>query len=285
VVSFSHEGFVLLFRNRPELAVELARSLGVPVPAFTEARIESADLTEIVPTEYRADLIVLLVDGVPVLAIIVEVQLARDADKSFSWPMYASSARARFRCPAFVLVVTPDDDVARWAAAPIALGPGGSFTPVVVGPRGVPTVTEPDAAASDPELAVLSAMAHGRGDVETAVRVALAAERACAMLQGERALIYSDLVWASLGDAARRALEDLMATTHGYEYQSEHHRRLRAEALREGLRDVLLRLLAARFGPIDEATRTRIVAASIDDLNRWVDRVVTAPSVADVLGT
>ena len=41
-------------------------------------RIESADLTEVVPAEYRADLIVLLVDGKPVLAIVVEVQLSRD---------------------------------------------------------------------------------------------------------------------------------------------------------------------------------------------------------------
>jgi hypothetical protein len=71
----SHEALRALFENRPSLAPELLRSaLDVPVPSWTEARLQSADLTDIVPTEYRADLVVLLVEEKPVLAIIVEVQ-------------------------------------------------------------------------------------------------------------------------------------------------------------------------------------------------------------------
>ncbi|HSO00232.1 MAG TPA: hypothetical protein VLS89_18195 [Candidatus Nanopelagicales bacterium] len=47
--SLPHEGLVDLFRNRPTLAAELLRAaLGQALPAFTEARIESADLAEIV---------------------------------------------------------------------------------------------------------------------------------------------------------------------------------------------------------------------------------------------
>jgi len=43
---------LLLFRNCPELAPELLRDvLGLPLPQWTEARVESAELTEVVPTE------------------------------------------------------------------------------------------------------------------------------------------------------------------------------------------------------------------------------------------
>jgi hypothetical protein len=68
-----HEALLLLFRNRPTLAPELMRdALHVELPAFTEARIDSGDLTDIKPAEYRADLVVLLLNGVPVYGIIVE---------------------------------------------------------------------------------------------------------------------------------------------------------------------------------------------------------------------
>jgi hypothetical protein len=91
-----HEALLLLFRNRPMLAPELMRdALHVELPPFTEARIDSADLTEIKPAEYRADLVVLLLDGVPVYGIVVEAQLSRDPRKKFVWPIYATSLRAR----------------------------------------------------------------------------------------------------------------------------------------------------------------------------------------------
>jgi hypothetical protein len=75
VPSQDHEVLVSLFQNRPELAPILLReALGVELPRYTEARLESGELTEVVPTEYHADLVVLLVDGKPVLGIVVEVR-------------------------------------------------------------------------------------------------------------------------------------------------------------------------------------------------------------------
>jgi hypothetical protein len=83
-----HEALLLLFRNRPELAPELLRdALQVELPAYSEARIESAELSDIQPAEYRADLVVLLYEGKPVLGIVVEVQLRPDPDKRYSWPV------------------------------------------------------------------------------------------------------------------------------------------------------------------------------------------------------
>src|ERR1043165_1270132 len=126
--SLTHEALVLFFRNRPELAPELLHDvLGVELPRYTEVRLEPAELTEAVPVEYRADLVVLLVNGEPVLAIVVEAQLQRDERKRYSWPVYVAGIRARLECPALLLVVTPTEDVADWAAAPIALGPSATL--------------------------------------------------------------------------------------------------------------------------------------------------------------
>lgn len=54
--SFSHEALVELFRNAPDLAAQLLRAaLHLELPEYTEARLASSDLTELVPTEFRAD--------------------------------------------------------------------------------------------------------------------------------------------------------------------------------------------------------------------------------------
>ncbi len=142
-----HEMLLLLFRNRPALAPELVReALHVELPSYSEVRLESADLTDIVPAEYRADLVVLLVDGKPVLGIIVEVQLQPDPRKRFSWPVYVAELRARLGCPCCLLVVTASAKTARWAAEPISTGPGGQLLAFVVSPEGVPVITDLDRA-------------------------------------------------------------------------------------------------------------------------------------------
>jgi hypothetical protein len=95
--SLLHEGIIALVREKPELAAELLRELlDVSLPAFTEARLADTSLNELLPTEYRADAVVLLVDGTPVFGIILEAQLQVDPEKLFTWPMYAVSARARY---------------------------------------------------------------------------------------------------------------------------------------------------------------------------------------------
>ena len=284
--SFSHDGTVRLFRNRPALAVELARICGVDLPEFTELLIVSEDHTDIVPVEYRADVVVLLRNGVPVFVIVVEVQLSRAPDKMYSWPVYAATARAHHRCPALLLVVTPDPAVARWASTRQNMGGGETWAPVVVGPDGVPIIVDREKAVRDPELAVLSAVAHGGGSVETAVKIALAADAACATLPEEAALIYSDLVMASLSEAARTAFEEFMANTQGYEYQSDFARKHRAAGREEGrekaLRGMLARLLEARFGSVAPDVQARIDAASVEDLDRWIEQFATASTLGEV---
>lgn len=276
--SLSHEALLLLFRNRPELAPELLReALHVPLPEYADVRVESAELTEVAPAQYQADLVILLgKDEQPVLAIVVEVQLQPDARKRYTWPLYATSLRARLECPACVLVVTPSESVAGWARTEIELGPGGRFEPLVLGPVAVPVVRDFARAKREPELAVLSAMAHGKGpDTEDASEIAVVALAAAAELTDERALLYSDLVMLSLSEAARIALEALMSAGK-YEYQSDFAKRHRAEGRAEGRAESVLRFLAARGIEVTEDQRTRILACTdLEVLDAWIVRAAT----------
>src|SRR3712207_5589492 len=163
--SMDHEFPLDLFKNRPSLAAEiLDEVLGVPIPDYTEARITSADLTQIKPAEYRADLVVLLLqEDATVRVVIVEVQLAVDPRKRFTWPASAMESRAKHSCPVTLLVFAPDPAVARWCAEPIETGiPGFVLRPPVLRNSAVPVVTEPEEAARRLELGLLSVMAHGK---------------------------------------------------------------------------------------------------------------------------
>jgi hypothetical protein len=267
--SLLHEGIIALVRERPELAAELLRELlHVDVPEFTEARLAEASLNDIVPTEYHADAVVLLVAGKPVFGIILEAQLQDDGNKRFTWPMYAVSARARFRCPFVLLVVTPDAATARWAAQSVDLGGGNIWRPFVVGPEGVPVITEPDRAAREPQLAVLSVMAHGRGaDVQTAVAIASAAAAAAAGLPEALRMLCFALIESSLGEAARKSFEML---PQGQQFFSETMRKSFAEGEAKGQArgeakgeaQALLRVLDRRGLAVSNDQRERILACT-----------------------
>ncbi|HEX3556864.1 MAG TPA: hypothetical protein VIA62_26875, partial [Thermoanaerobaculia bacterium] len=77
-------------------------------------------------------------------------------------------------------------------------------------------VTDLGEAASRPELGVLSAMAYG--ETEQGATIAAAVLPAIRDLDEDRARLYYDLVYNSLNEAARRAMEAMMK---GYEYQSD----------------------------------------------------------------
>lgn len=279
-----HDVLVELFRNRPLLAPELLRNaLHIDLPRFTEARIDSADLTDVQPTEYRADLVVLLLDGKPVFGIVIEVQLSPRNRKRFVWPAYVATLRARLECPVCLLVVTADEAVARWAAKPIEMGNGSRFVPLVLSPSGVPEVTDEAQAQSEPELAVLSAMAHGKdADAEKSAQIALAARSAVRGLDHDRSKLYFDLVLTHLSEAARRAFQAM--DPRKYEYQSDFARRYVAEGEVRGRAAVVAKLLVRRFGPLTGDAETRIAVASIAELDEMVERLLTAQSLREALG-
>src|SRR5271170_7611951 len=263
--SMAHEVLVDLFKNRPELGPELlTEALGVALPSYNEARLVSIDLTQIRPAEYRADVVVLLFDaGAPSSVVVVEVQLAVDDEKRFTWPEYTMGARARYRCPAGLLIVAPQPEIAAWCAEPIDTGiPGFILTPPVLGRPAVPIITDATDAARRPELAVLSAMAHGEGELGAAIAAAVLP--AVAELGDDRARFYGDLVLNSLNAAARRALEAMMK---GYEYQSDFAKKYYGQ----GRAEAILTVLRVRGLSVPDATRERILAETEPArLERWL---------------
>ncbi|MGK4008310.1 hypothetical protein WMF31_37200 [Sorangium sp. So ce1036] len=297
--SVTHEALVELFKNRPTLAAEMLQdALGQPVPAFTEARVVSSDLTEIQPSDRRADVIVVLLVGEqqrPAMAIVVEVQLGVDPEKPYSWPVYVTQTRARHRCPTRLLVVTIDAEIARWCARPIDTGhPGWTLTPLVLGPEGVPVVTDAAQATAAPEVVVLSAMAHGQGEAAEAIGVAFLA--AAAGLDEERRAVYGDLVLSSLNAAARRTLEAMMKA--GYEFQSEFARSYvakgmekgmakgRQAGLLEGKAQAVLAVLEARGLEVPPEVRKRVLASTdLAELDRWIRRAASVGDARELLAT
>jgi hypothetical protein len=285
VLSFLHEFLVDLFRQRPDLALELLRACaGIRLEGAT-VQLGSIDLSQVVPTEYRSDALTVLRDREEkaVATVIVEVQLWADEDKRRTWPLYVAAARAGYGCAATLLVLAPNPAVARWASQPIDLGhPGFALRPIVIGYSQVPRICDPAAARAVPELAVLSVMAHP--ELETAE----AAEAGLAELPEDRQRLYWDVILSSLPELVRRALEARMIK--GYEYQSEFARKYYSQGLErgreQGLRRALIAMVCARLpGLRDELERRlgELSEARLEQLIIELDKVHDEDGVRAVL--
>jgi hypothetical protein len=146
----------------------------------------------------------------------------------------------------------------------------------------VPVVTDIEEAARRPELGVLSAIAHG--ETEQGATIASAVLPAVQGLDDDRAKFYYDLVYNSLNEAARHALETMMK---GYEYQSDFAKKYvaqgRAEGRNEGRTEeaarAVLTVLRVRGLGVSEAVRERILAEKDPErLERWLEKAAVAVS-------
>lgn len=280
-----HEVIIDMFRGRPALAASLLdHSLGDALPAHDEAHLDSAEFTDVVPTEYRADAVVRLSrTGVDVFAAVIEVQLRAAAQKRRSWPAYVATLHARLGCPVALLVICPDARVAGWAAEPIELGPPGSrVRPVALGPEQTPVVTDPDEARRSPELAVLSTLVHaGRQDPYPLFKALLEAFGA---LGTGRASLYYDFLTTELSSVTAKLLEDFVTATD-YHYRSDFARHHFAEGKAEGEAEALLTILDARGLALSEEVRTRITSCTdLDLLKQWLRQAATAERVEELAG-
>lgn len=302
MASIEHESVVELFRGRPELAPSMMGSLlGVTSPEFATAQVSEAGAEQLTPTEHRADLVICLRDesGAAVQAIVVEVQRRRDPEKSWIWPAYAANIRAKRHCPTTLLVVAVDAGVAAWANEAIQIGPGmRDFKPLVLGPSVLPAVTEAEQAVAAPELAILSAMAHGNSSQGLAVVQASLA--AINQLGDDHAAAYFHAVYNGLGDVIRAAVEQIIMqqaqTTEPLPpflqqfvdrgiSEGETKGKAAGEAIGEtkGRAHALIRLLTRAGLPLTDADRQRITnCQDPDTLDRWLDNAWGAKSASDV---
>lgn len=289
--TLEHNGLIELFRENPALAPHLVESLfHIDLPAYASVAVVEAALDQLLPVEFRADLVLELRDaeGALVLAIVLELQREKDPRKKRSWPVYVAAVHARKDCPAIVLVVTPDADVATWASEPIDLGLGFSvIRPLVLGPAIVPEVTDPAQAEQEKELAILSAVAHGNGP--NGLVVVLSALAALGRLDQEHAAVYFQIVYDALREPMKRALEakimerqtDTRANFPPFVQRLIDGGKL--EGKLEGLREALLQLVVRAGITMTEDDRARILACDdAETLDRWIGNILGAKTAADV---
>jgi hypothetical protein len=297
--TLAHDGVIELFRDKPDFALRLLEQIfHLTTPPHVEVRVADSSLNQLVPIEYRADLVleVLNKDGKFVLAIVLESQQRIDQRKEYSWPVYRAVSRAERECPAIVMVVAVDDDVAAWAAQPIDMGLGfGAFEAVVLGPGTLPPITDKQKARQDVELSVLSAMAHGNGVVGLAV--VEAALGALGTLDRDHAAVYFEIIWNVLREPMQRALEKLVMEKQVRREvkfppfiqvlveKGFHDGKLIGEATGEakGLREAVLRGVKRRGLSLNDEQLARVQAC--DDtatLGRWLDNVFDAKTADDL---
>ncbi len=216
------------------------------------------------------------------LAVVVEAQLRRNRRKRRTWPAYVAALHDRWDCPTALLVICVDPAVAAWCAQPIDFGPGWRGVPLVLGPDLVPILSPADQRVAAPEMAVLSALAHGGGPDYRAALDALV--EALSHTDAARAASYTAYVIAALPEVARTYLEALMRTV-SYRYQGEYAHSLAAQGRVEGKADSVLMVLEARKVEVGAESRGRISGCTdVEQLNHWLRRAVTAASVDDLFG-
>lgn len=273
-----------MFRQRPSLAAELLTNLfDLEVPAWNHVRLDSCDLPELKPTEYRADTAITLLCGQEAaLAVIVEIQNKRDLDKRRTWPVYLTNLHARLRCPTVLIVISTAGN-AKWCATPINIGhPGWVLRPLVLGPDRVPLITNVSDAIANRELSLLSVLVHGESPERDKVFDSFL--RSLDTVDQKQVDSYLDLILAELPKTAQRLVEKLMMT---YEYRSDfarrHFARGRAEGLADARRESVLTVLATRGIEITPEARERITSCTdLDRLQTWVERAVKAHTPEDL---
>jgi hypothetical protein len=280
--SAPHDAMVIAVRDRPTFPVELLRSRGLPVPEFDRAELISSDLSTPSAIEFRADAVVRYTRGDAMeFAVVYEVQISPDKGKRRSWPAYVANAYEQIGCPVILVVIATKPAVAKRCAVPIIVGePAFVLTPMVFGPDRVPVLTDPEQARRNPQLAVLSALAHGDGPESVLVLDNLAAGLKSA--DPEHIDLYAGAVFATLSDAARTYLEAIMDDgKQRYHFPPFQRSYDRGEAAGEA--NAVLEILATRGLQVPDDVREQIVTCTdIDQLTAWVRRAVVARTVDDL---
>ena len=291
VVGAEHEGLTELFRRRLDLvftllgatdARRLLEDLDLGQSSF---EVMDSKLSELVPTEYAADLVVALKRGDNAsLGLVIEIQRSRELQKRYAWPYYVAALRARLRCPVVLVVVTPNKAMEGWCRAEISLGhPGFALKPVVLGPSNVPLIQSAEEASS-PEMAVLSAVAHGAED--GGLRAALVAFELISGLDGEVVAIYHDLVMRALSATFIKELEAMVASgkyVPQSEFGKKHFEQGEASGRLKECKALVLKLLRVKFGEAVTAdVEARVEATALERLEVYAERIVTAKTLEAV---
>jgi len=289
MVTHSHEVPIRLFQARPELAAELlVKSLGAAFPAYASALPESEALTNNDPLELNCDNAAVFRNeaGVPVYAVVIEVQRGKDDRKHFSWPMYVTILRARLKCPVRLLAVCTDAATADWARRAIEIGPPGfTLIPDVIHPEDLMEIEEGHAKEAV-EILILKAACGGPQAEQVAHKLG---RRLIELSEPERQQ-YAGWALQLLSNEACDVLEDYMSMTYQEYFESPAGKlELKGEARGEargkalGKAEAVLEMFELRGIEVSEVERERILSSTDpEETDRWFTSAFSAARVAEI---
>ena len=94
--------------------------------------------------------------------------------------------------------------------------------------------------------------------------------------------MYLDLIQISLSKNISEVFETAMNSL-GYEYQGDFARRYYGQGKVEGRMELILKLLALRFGPLTDAAQARIRGAQDAQLDAVAERMLTAKTFEEAV--
>ncbi|QVQ53303.1 hypothetical protein J4H86_05915 [Spiractinospora alimapuensis] len=294
-----HEALHQIFREDTSLICRVLQQFAdADIDDPTSVTVLNVDLTEFKPLVRFTDTALMCEWGDDKHIFIVESQTEQEGEKRAAWPYYVAYLHNKYNCPVTLVVLCSDQAVARWAKRPIVIGlsqhPSMVVTALAFGPKDIAPIADPDEASKHIQLAVFSTLIH-RKDTPTVSEQLDALAEALATIDTKSATHLAHFTGAGLGPTmARQIWSDLMnAGTHQYQSdftaQWEAKGEARGEARGEakgrakGEAQALLRILDRRDIPVDETSRTRILACDdLEQLGHWIDRALTATSIDEL---
>ncbi len=319
--SIFHEAPLEVLRLAPRLVLELLAAAHQPFDSggaptdgdSVEVMITDSQLSEPQPHLRAVDFVVIVRSKTHSRCVAIEVQRRRDAAKKREWPHYVILLHLRLSMPVFLVVLTFDDAVARWARRWPTQG-SLSFTPLVLGPSDLGG----EADDASPGIVTLQALAElGRlatpragADRERAEAVVVAAlTKLLKMAPSPNRATFLGLIYGTASVRFQAKIDKLLED-FGMGALDLINKKLRREGRLEGLEeglvkgleeglvkgreegieeglvkgraDALLRVLGARRLAVSPDRRTQIEQASVDELNAWLERAALAATIEDV---
>src|SRR5580693_5994522 len=123
--SLEHEAPLEVIRQQPDVVADLLRRVlpQLRLPVRVTGALGSADMSQVAPAQYFADMVVVLSDqqtGKPVLAVVIEPQGRDRKTKKVSWPVYLTTAIKANKVPRAIQAGASHADTA--ALSTIILG-------------------------------------------------------------------------------------------------------------------------------------------------------------------
>ncbi|NAS21551.1 hypothetical protein GT755_07605 [Herbidospora sp. NEAU-GS84] len=276
-----HDSLNQLFRERPQLALDLVRRAKLlEVPDGLPVRAHQLELSDRVSKELRPDLLLTLgPEREPYAALIVEMQLQPSEAKARQLPRYAAAVWLHLDCPVHVVVVCPDRRTARWAATRMPTELETLYVePLAIGPDDIPLVTRAQV-ADNPELATLSLMAHG-ADPGVAEDILDGFDG----LPVEHAAYYYQYAFHFAAESAKHRLEQVVKTKPVFSpFAREHFGEGVAVGETQGEIKSLLTILDARGLTLDDRQRETVTACTDSaQILEWVRRAAVVDEAAEL---